>query len=123
IYYGKDGDLTGPDREHAEVSMLALHLLQSSLVHINTLLLQQVLEDPMFREMMGATNDARCSGPTSILMAGSAGHGPASGHDHQASCLSSASPGPHGGPLSRFRASCARTPSLGPGSIGNERRR
>ena len=29
IFYGKDGDLTGPDREHAEVSMLALHLLQS----------------------------------------------------------------------------------------------
>ncbi|MDQ4037507.1 MAG: hypothetical protein M3313_03950 [Actinomycetota bacterium] len=34
-----DGDLTGPDREHAEVSMLALHLLQSALVHVNTLLL------------------------------------------------------------------------------------
>ncbi|MCW4356113.1 Tn3 family transposase [Hoyosella sp. YIM 151337] len=36
IFYGKDGDLTGPDREHTEVSMLALHLLQSALVHINT---------------------------------------------------------------------------------------
>jgi TnpA family transposase len=32
IFYGKDGDLTGPDREHAETSMLALHLLQSALV-------------------------------------------------------------------------------------------
>ena len=46
-----DGDLagpdrTGPDREHAEVSMLALHLLQSALVHVNTLLLQRVLDDP-----------------------------------------------------------------------------
>jgi TnpA family transposase len=38
IFYGKDGDLTGPDREHAETSMLALHLLQSALVHVNTLL-------------------------------------------------------------------------------------
>ena len=36
IFYGKDGDLTGADREHAEVSMPALHLLQSALVHINT---------------------------------------------------------------------------------------
>lgn len=36
IFYGKDGDLTGADREHAEVSMLALHLLQSAPVHINT---------------------------------------------------------------------------------------
>jgi Tn3 transposase DDE domain len=46
VFYGKDGDLTGPDREHQEVSMLALHLLQSALVHINTILLQRVLEDP-----------------------------------------------------------------------------
>ncbi|MFD0920741.1 hypothetical protein [Saccharopolyspora rosea] len=33
LFYGKDDDLTDPDREHAEVSMLALHLLQSALVH------------------------------------------------------------------------------------------
>ncbi|MDX6292413.1 MAG: hypothetical protein QOH50_1488 [Kribbellaceae bacterium] len=46
LHYGKDGALTGPDKEHAETSMLALHLLQSSLVHINTLLLQQVLAEP-----------------------------------------------------------------------------
>jgi hypothetical protein len=36
IFYGKDGDLTSPDREHAETSMHALHLLQSALVHVNT---------------------------------------------------------------------------------------
>jgi TnpA family transposase len=45
VFYGKDGVLTGSDREHAEVSMLALHLLQSSLVFINTLLIQRVLGD------------------------------------------------------------------------------
>ena len=43
MFYGKDGDLTGPDREHAEISMLGLHLLRSALVHVNTLLLQTVL--------------------------------------------------------------------------------
>jgi hypothetical protein len=32
VFYGKDSQLTGADREHAEVSMLALHLLQSALV-------------------------------------------------------------------------------------------
>lgn len=53
IFYGKDGDLTGQDREHAEVSMLALHLLQSALVHINTLLLQAVLEVPKFHDLIG----------------------------------------------------------------------
>ncbi|MER6948232.1 Tn3 family transposase [Nonomuraea sp. NPDC000554] len=46
IFYGREGAITGADREHAEVSMLALHLLQSSLVFINTRLLQAVLRDP-----------------------------------------------------------------------------
>ncbi|MGJ6969664.1 Tn3 family transposase [Streptosporangium sp. G11] len=32
IFYGREGAITAADREHAEVSMLALHLLQSSLV-------------------------------------------------------------------------------------------
>ncbi len=41
-----DSALAGPDKEHAETSMLALHLLQSSLVHISTLLLQQFLAEP-----------------------------------------------------------------------------
>ncbi len=33
--------------------MLALHLLQSALVHINTLLLQAVLEAPEFHDSIG----------------------------------------------------------------------
>ncbi|MGW7688379.1 Tn3 family transposase [Streptomyces asiaticus] len=37
LFYGKDGDLAGQDKESQEVSMLALHLLQSALVHVNTL--------------------------------------------------------------------------------------
>lgn len=45
LHYGKGGDLTGPDREHVEVSMLALHLLQSALVHVNTAMLQTVLSE------------------------------------------------------------------------------
>jgi TnpA family transposase len=32
IHYGRDAELPGSDREHQEISMLALHLLQSSLV-------------------------------------------------------------------------------------------
>lgn len=40
LFYGKDGDLTGSDKESQEASMLALHLhlLQSRLVHLITLL-------------------------------------------------------------------------------------
>lgn len=46
LFYGKDGDLAGSDKESQEVSMLALHLLQSALVHVNTLLMQEVLANP-----------------------------------------------------------------------------
>jgi TnpA family transposase len=46
LFYGKDGDLAGSNREHQEVSMPALHLLQSALVHVNTLLMQRVLDEP-----------------------------------------------------------------------------
>ncbi len=52
IFYGKDAELTGADREHQEVSMLALHLLQSSLVHVNTLLLQRVLGDAEWEQRL-----------------------------------------------------------------------
>jgi TnpA family transposase len=45
ICYGKDAELTGADRESQEVTMLALHLLQSALVYLNMLLLQRVLGD------------------------------------------------------------------------------
>ncbi|MBP2329622.1 hypothetical protein JOF56_010007 [Kibdelosporangium banguiense] len=56
-FYGKDGKLTGPDRETIEVSMLALHLLQSCLVYINTPLLQRVLVDPTWANKL--TEDDR----------------------------------------------------------------
>ena len=36
IHYGNNRDLTGPAREHAEISVLALHLLQSALVYMST---------------------------------------------------------------------------------------
>lgn len=54
LHYGKDGALTGPDKEHAETSMLALHLLQSALVHVNTLLVQQVLAEPAWAKKLTA---------------------------------------------------------------------
>ena len=53
IFDGTDGDLTGADREYAEVSLLALHLLQSTLGHVNTVLVQAVLEVPEFHDLIG----------------------------------------------------------------------
>ncbi|MFF1650609.1 Tn3 family transposase [Streptomyces sp. NPDC058240] len=52
LFYGKDGDLAGQDKESQEVSMLALHLLQSAVAHVNTLLIRQVLADPKWADTL-----------------------------------------------------------------------
>ncbi|MEU5598858.1 Tn3 family transposase [Streptomyces sp. NPDC020298] len=52
LFYGKDGDLTGSDKESQEVSMLALHLLQSALVYVNTLLLQDILSEEKWQKRL-----------------------------------------------------------------------
>lgn len=44
--------MTGTDRENQEVSMLCLHLLQSALVFINTLLVQSILKDPAWADRL-----------------------------------------------------------------------
>ena len=56
LYYGNSGTLGGSDKEHQEVSMLCLHLLQSALVFINTLLVQSVLKDPAWQKKMTAAD-------------------------------------------------------------------
>jgi len=62
FFYGKDSELTGEDREHQEVSMLALHLLQSATVLVNTMLLQNVLNDPAWSARLGSA-DRRALSP------------------------------------------------------------
>ncbi|MFF4569663.1 hypothetical protein [Streptomyces sp. NPDC001410] len=37
---------------HAETSMLALHLVQFALVHVNTLMVQQVLAEPSWAKKL-----------------------------------------------------------------------
>lgn len=56
IFYGKGSELTGADRESQEISMLALHLLQSALVHVNTLLVERVLADGDPRNSLDAAD-------------------------------------------------------------------
>ena len=46
IFYGKGGEVATNRLEDQELSILSLHLIQSSLVYINTLMLQQVLAEP-----------------------------------------------------------------------------
>ncbi|WP_406469218.1 Tn3 family transposase [Streptomyces sp. NBC_01594] len=65
LFCGKHGDLAGADKESQEVSMLALHLLQSSFVHVNTLLMQQVLADPRWGRH---AHRRRPAGPVSAVL-------------------------------------------------------
>jgi TnpA family transposase len=62
LFYGKDGALGGADRADQEVSMLALHLLQSALVHVNTVLIQRVLKEPIWASRL-TDEDGRSLSP------------------------------------------------------------
>ncbi|GLY80507.1 hypothetical protein Airi01_087740 [Actinoallomurus iriomotensis] len=52
IFYGKAGDLTGDDREHLEVSALALHLITAAITYLNTVMIQIVLRDPAWNRRL-----------------------------------------------------------------------
>jgi TnpA family transposase len=62
IFYGKGGEVATNRLEEQELSILCLHLLQISLVYINTLMLQQVLADPAWLERLDA-EDRRALSP------------------------------------------------------------
>ena len=50
ILYGKGGEFASNRIEDQELAMLSLHLLQVSLVYINTLMIQQVLAEPAWQD-------------------------------------------------------------------------
>ena len=52
IFFGKRGELTSNRQEDQEMGLLSLHLLQSSLVYINTLMIQRVLQEPEWAKRM-----------------------------------------------------------------------
>jgi TnpA family transposase len=52
IYFGKGGEISSNRMEDQELSVLALQLLQNSLVYVNTLMLQKVLQDPAWSRRM-----------------------------------------------------------------------
>lgn len=43
--YGRDGEMAVNNREDQEIAILSLHLLQTCMVYINTLLVQKVLSE------------------------------------------------------------------------------
>jgi TnpA family transposase len=52
IFFGKGGEIATNRFEDQELAMLSLHLLQISLVYINTLMIQQVLADQAWLDHM-----------------------------------------------------------------------
>ena len=52
IFYGNEGELATNLQEDQEMGLLALHLLQASMVYINTLMIQEVLASPEWSERM-----------------------------------------------------------------------
>ncbi|MER5325093.1 Tn3 family transposase [Streptosporangium roseum] len=52
IFYGKGGDIATNRREELEMSVLCLRILQAALVYINTLMLQDVLADPEWAQLL-----------------------------------------------------------------------
>ena len=52
IFYGERGEFTTNRVEDQELGVLSLHLLQACLVFINTLLIQEVLAEPAWRDRM-----------------------------------------------------------------------
>jgi TnpA family transposase len=62
IFFGKGGEVASNRLEDQEVSVHALHLLQSCLVYVNTLMLQRVLAEPAWAARMTPA-DARALTP------------------------------------------------------------
>mgnify|MGYP000898506536 CR=1 FL=1 len=62
ILYGKGGEFASNKMEDQELLMLSLHLLQVSLVYVNTLMIQQVLAEPEWQGRL-TTADLRALTP------------------------------------------------------------
>ncbi len=52
IYYGQHGEVTTNDVDAQEIAILSMHLLQSCLVYVNTLMVQEVLAEPKWYRRM-----------------------------------------------------------------------
>ena len=52
FFYGKLGEINSNDPDEQELSILCLHLLQACAVYINTLIIQEILSDPNWRNRL-----------------------------------------------------------------------
>jgi TnpA family transposase len=66
IFFGKGGEMATNRQDDREIAMLCLHLLQVSLVYVNTLMMQRVLSEPGWMERLTA-EDLRALTPLVYL--------------------------------------------------------
>ena len=52
VFFGKGGEISTNRLEEQEISVLSLHLLQICLVYVNTLMIQRVLQEPVWSSRM-----------------------------------------------------------------------
>jgi TnpA family transposase len=52
IFYGNRGEISSNDVDAQEIAILSMHLLQACLVYINTLMVQEVLNEPQWYARM-----------------------------------------------------------------------
>ncbi len=69
IFFGKAGEMASNRIDDQEIGMLSLHLLQISLVYVNTLMIQQVLEEDAWKHRLGAFDLISALGYPSIHLA------------------------------------------------------
>ncbi len=69
LFYGKTGELASNSRDEQEMSVLCLRIVQAALVYVNTLMIQDLLDDPDYAGILSTDADkrglTRCSGNTS----------------------------------------------------------
>jgi len=52
IHYGRSGEFATNRRDEQELGAVALHILQAALVYVNTLMIQEVLLDPGWKDVL-----------------------------------------------------------------------
>ena len=62
IFYGKLGELRSNQKDQQELSIACLHLLQVSMVYINTLIIQEILSEPGWKNKL-TSEDKRALTP------------------------------------------------------------
>lgn len=63
IFYGKLGEISTNDKDEQELAIVCLHLLQVCMVYINTLIIQEVLSDQVWKNTLLTTEGRKVLTP------------------------------------------------------------